>query len=56
MLNKFRIWRLERRIAHLERMEAEAAASLQHLRLKILPALRQRRNDLLFPFKQRGLK
>lgn len=52
MLNKIKLWRLQRRIAHLERLEAEQAASLQHLRIKVLPKLRQERNDLLFPFKR----
>lgn len=42
------LWRLNRRIAQLEEAAENARKALQHLELKILPPLRQRRNDLTF--------
>lgn len=46
------LWRLNRRITQLEKAAKNTRKALQHLELKTLPPLRQRRNDLTFGRKE----
>ena len=48
LIKKWKLWRTNRRIAYLERREAEARASLIHLQTKILPKWREKRNQMMF--------
>jgi len=51
-----KLWWLKRQITHLERHERDVAENLKHIRHKLLPALRDKRNALLFPEKYHGTK
>lgn len=51
-----KLWWIKRQIAHLERHERDIADNLKHIRHKLLPALRDKRNALLFPEKYHGTK
>ncbi|MDX9976327.1 MAG: hypothetical protein RBU21_25350 [FCB group bacterium] len=53
MIKKLKLFLLKRRIAHLEAHEQEVASNLKHIRHVLLPALRDRRNQMLYPVKAR---
>lgn len=51
-----KLWWIKRQITHLERHERDVAENLKHVRHKLLPALRNKRNALLYPEKYHGTK
>ena len=50
----FKLWLLERRIAHLENHERQLASELSYISRKLLPSLRDQRNKINFPEKSHG--
>lgn len=54
MIERIKLFLLMRRIAHLERHEQEVWENLKYIRTKLLPELRNRRNEIMFPVKARG--
>ena len=51
-----KLWWIKRQIEHLERHERDVAENLKHIRHKLLPALREKRNSILYPEKHHGTK
>lgn len=48
MFRTLKLWWIQYQIKNMERREKEGMESLNHLRFKLLPSLREKRNRLLF--------
>lgn len=49
LLARFKLWTLEKKITRAEEYEQELVTTLYYMRTKMLPQLRGRRNEILYP-------
>lgn len=48
LMKSYRLWSVKRQISHIEKQEVEIKKTLRYLQNERLPALRVRRNNLMY--------